>query len=284
MSHSRLQPRGSYYVKPCKRRLVKKGDTLCALKGQEEENIIAYKDGDGRELGKENQMTFIKIEGELSREQDDRMKMLMTEIFTFFWVEQIWERVDIAPMLCPEAAAGYGCDRRGRAVARSRDELILKARQHIAALGWIIESNSEGKLRFISPDETIFGNLREACRFVTEQEEKEPIKLLGRKTKAKIKRGRKGDCVKKWKRVNIKPRSCPEAVEEYARNKRPKLSTKAKKHIVSLGWVIESDGWGRIRYAAPDRTVNYSLHQVCKFLTEKKQEAKVRGAEEATED
>ncbi|KAK1322236.1 hypothetical protein QJS10_CPA03g01210 [Acorus calamus] len=40
------------------------------------------------------------------------------------------------------------------------------------ALGWIIESNSERKLRFMAPNGTVYDDLREVCKLVTEQEEK----------------------------------------------------------------------------------------------------------------
>ncbi|KAK1284175.1 hypothetical protein QJS10_CPB21g01291 [Acorus calamus] len=145
-------------------------------------------------------------------------------------IEQNWERVDIVPKLCPEAVKRYGCDRRGRAVARSQDELILKAKRHIVALDWIIESNSKGKLRFVAPNGTVYGDLREVCKLVRDQEVP---------TESKTKRPQIN---LNWNPSSIEPKLCPEAVVAYARERRPKLRSKAVRHLVSLGWMIQCDG------------------------------------------
>ncbi|KAK1270947.1 hypothetical protein QJS04_geneDACA006096 [Acorus gramineus] len=161
-------------------------------------------------------------------------------------IEQNWERVvDIVPKLCPEAAKRYYAKRRKRAVVRSQDKLILKAKRHIVALGWIIESNSEGKLRFIAPNGTVYDDLREVCKLVTEQEEK--ARASSGESKKKEPRVKLN-----WKPLTIEPKPCHEAVVAYVREGR------------------------RRRKLRPTA--------VCKFLTEKEQEVKVHGAKEATED
>ncbi|KAK1322235.1 hypothetical protein QJS10_CPA03g01213 [Acorus calamus] len=179
-------------------------------------------------------------------------------------IEQNWERVNRVPKLCPEAAKRYDCDRRGRAVVCNQDKLKLKAKRHIVALGWIIESNSEGKLRFIAPNGKVYGDLREVCKLVTEQEEKV---RAGSGAEVPIESKKKRPQINlNWNPSSIEPKPCPEAVVAYARERRPKLRPKAVRHLVSLGWMIECDGQ-RFRYRAPDGKMHISLFEICRSLT-----------------
>ncbi|XP_019188263.1 PREDICTED: uncharacterized protein LOC109182566 [Ipomoea nil] len=77
-----------------------------------------------------------------------------------------------------------------------------------------------------------------------------------------------------WSPVALDAESFPEAIAEFKRvslsNRRPPLDlhVKVRKHLLYLGWKVESvyDGMIRFRYLSPSGTVLMSLPQVCKEL------------------
>ncbi|KAK1284599.1 hypothetical protein QJS10_CPB21g01292 [Acorus calamus] len=129
------------------------------------------------------------------------------------------------------------------------------------ALGWIIESNSEGKLRFIAPNGMVYDDLREVCKLVTEQEEK--ARAGSGESKKKEPRVKLN-----WKPLPIEPKPCHEAVVAYVRKgrRRHKLRPTVVQHIVSLGWMVECYE-EKYRYRAPDGKMHCSLLEICRSLT-----------------